>query len=158
MLSISSGLIASRYTAESKTTNAGHFGHVGLCQLHSFSHVSVRSWQRPAWRNSLASVDWFCYVYVSTYVQFTWYITQATLCILNTDCLPQCRKCETLSSAKVMLLSQKCLDNIWNLLSAKINDHEWQIILGELFECLWKHAVYCTHQPGSRWQKLMNTN
>ena len=31
-------------------------------------------------------------------------------------------------------------------------------MLGELFGCLWRHAVYCTHQPGSRWQKLMNPN
>ena len=37
MLPISSGLIASRYMAESMTTNAGHFGYLGLCQLHTVS-------------------------------------------------------------------------------------------------------------------------
>ena len=30
---VSDKLIVSRYVAESITTDAGHFGHVGLCQL-----------------------------------------------------------------------------------------------------------------------------
>ena len=145
MLLISSGLNASRYTAESMTTNAGHFGHVGLCQLHTVSATYLyavdKGLRDPIVLHQL--IDSAMYMYLLTFSSPD--ITQATLCILNTDCLQQCRKCETLSSAKVTLLSQKCLDNIWNLLSAKINDHEWQIILGELFGCLWRHAVYCTH-------------
>ena len=35
MLSISGELIVSRYVAESITTGAGHFGHVGLWQLRT---------------------------------------------------------------------------------------------------------------------------
>ena len=31
-------LIVNRYVAELITTDAGRFGHVGLCQLHSFVH------------------------------------------------------------------------------------------------------------------------
>ena len=35
MVSILGELIVSRYIAESVTTDAGHFSHVGLCQLHT---------------------------------------------------------------------------------------------------------------------------
>ena len=35
MLSISRELIVSRYVAESITTDAGRFGHVGRCQLRT---------------------------------------------------------------------------------------------------------------------------
>ena len=35
LLDILGKLIASRYVAESMTTDAGCFGHIGLCQLHT---------------------------------------------------------------------------------------------------------------------------
>ena len=43
---ISGELIVSRYVAESITTDAGHFGHVGLCQLRTklYSSCSIISW------------------------------------------------------------------------------------------------------------------
>ena len=40
----------SRYVAESITTDAGCFSHIGLCQLRTYS------WQRPTWPKHPASV------------------------------------------------------------------------------------------------------
>ena len=38
---ISGKPIVSRYVAESTTTDAGCFGHVGLCQLHTISSLDI---------------------------------------------------------------------------------------------------------------------
>ena len=52
-------LIVSRYVKESITNDAGHFGHVGLCQLRTKlkrTKSFERSWQRPMWPKYPASV------------------------------------------------------------------------------------------------------
>ena len=55
----------SRYIAESITTDAGHFGHVGLCQLHTK--------QRHTWPKHPASVVIDSATYISAHDQFAQY-------------------------------------------------------------------------------------
>ena len=60
-LSISGELIVSRYVAESITTDAGHFGHVGLCQLRTKLFCTQLTKAYVA-ETSCISCYWFCYV------------------------------------------------------------------------------------------------
>ena len=55
-------LLVSRYVAESITTDAGHFGHVGLCQLHS----KLKTLQCET--SLIANTDQWCYVIVRGFV------------------------------------------------------------------------------------------
>ena len=73
---MSGELIVSRYVAESIVTDAGRFGHIGLCQLHTNCHYVmhnlricvqiVRSWQRSTWLKRPASVAIDCATYLLT--------------------------------------------------------------------------------------------
>ena len=83
MLSISSGLIASRYIAESMTTNAGHFGHLGLCQLHTVSATYLYAVDKGLCDATLLHqlIDSAMYMYLLTFSSPD--ITQATLLLLS---------------------------------------------------------------------------
>ena len=70
MLMISGKLIVSRYIAESITTDAGCFGHVGLCQLRTKLFCTQLTKAYVA-ETSCISCYWFCYV--SAHDQFAQY-------------------------------------------------------------------------------------
>ena len=59
---ISGELIASRYVAESITTDAGRFGHVGLCQLRTKLKILQCE------TSYIANTDQWCYVIVRGFV------------------------------------------------------------------------------------------
>ena len=62
MLSILGELIVSRYVAESITTDAGRFGHVGLCQLHT--KLKILQYET----SYITNTDQWCYVIVCGFV------------------------------------------------------------------------------------------
>ena len=53
---LSGELIVSRYVAESITTDAGRFGHVGLCQLRT--KLKILQYET----SYIANTDQWCYV------------------------------------------------------------------------------------------------
>ena len=67
MLLLLGELIVSIYVAESITTDAGRFGHVGLCQLCCTQLIKAYMAE-----TSCISCYWFCYVYAPD--QFTRYV------------------------------------------------------------------------------------
>ena len=62
MLLITGELIMSRYVAESITTDAGRFSHVGLCHLHTKLKI------QQCETNYIESTDQFCYIIVRRFV------------------------------------------------------------------------------------------
>ena len=75
-LSLSGELIVSRYVAETITTDAGRFGHVGLCQLHTKLKIlqceTIAVELVSSAHDQFARYDHYVYIIIVIYIRSTY--------------------------------------------------------------------------------------